>query len=178
MNRFIILLVFPVILMVACSEYQTYRLQGQEPVVSEEHCAGDLLGELHLTRTMNQDQLQVTLESWEQGFREDPSSYNRLKLALLYATANQPVRDLGRAQELLDESASALDNAGAQELASIMRQFLGEQIEANRKINDLNKEIAEQNKRIAELEQQQRDLTRIEQKIQQRDNPEGAGNGR
>ena len=71
----------------------------------------------------------------------------------------------------------ALDNAGAQELATIVHQFLDEQIQANRKINDLNKELAEQNKRIAELEQQQRALTRIEQKIQQRDNPEEAGNG-
>jgi len=70
-----------------------------------------------------------------------------------------------------------MDSAGAQELSSIVRQFLDEQIEANRKINDLNKEISEQNKRIAELEQQQRALTRIEQKIQERDNPDGTGNG-
>jgi TolA-binding protein len=113
----------------------------------------------------------MTLESWEQGFRADPSTYNRLKLALLYATASQPVRDLGHAQELLDESVAGMDSAGAQELSSIVRQFLDEQIEANRKINDLNKEISEQNKRIAELEQQQRALTKIEQKIQERDNP-------
>jgi hypothetical protein len=177
MNRLINLLALPVILMVACSEYQTYRFQGPMPVVSKEYCVGDLLAELHLTRTMNQDQLQKTLESWEQGFHDDPIICNRLKLALLYATANQPVRDLGRAQELLDESAAGLDNAGAQELASIVHQFLEEQIDANRKVNDLKKEIAEQNKRIAELEQQQRALTRIEQKIQQRDNPEGAGDG-
>jgi len=78
---------------------------------------------------------------------------------------------------LLDESAEGLDSAGAQELAFIVHQFLDEQIQANRKINDLNKDLAEQNKRIAELEQQQRALTRIEQKIQQRDNPEETGNG-
>jgi len=177
MKRLIILLVLSVVPLVACSEFQTYRFQGPAPVVTEEHDVGDLLAELHLTRTMSQDQLQKTLESWEQRFLDDPGAYNRLKLALLYATANQPVRDLGRAQELLDESAAGLDSAGAQELASIVHQFLDEQIQANRKINDLNKELAEQNKRIAELEQQQRALTRIEQKIQQRDNPEDAGNG-
>ena len=177
MKRLIILLVLSVVPLVACSEFQTYRLQGPAPVVSEEHGVGELLAELRLTRTMSQDQLQKTLESWEQRFRDDPGAYNRLKLALLYATANQPVRDLGRAQELLDESAAGLDTAGAQELASIVHQFLDEQIQANRKINDLNKELAEQNKRIAELEQQQRALTRIEQKIQQRDNPEETGNG-
>jgi uncharacterized membrane-anchored protein YjiN (DUF445 family) len=177
MKRLIILFVLAVVPLVACSEFQTYRFQGPTPVVSEEHGVGDLLAELHLTRTMSRDQLQKTLESWEQVFRNDPSTYNRLKLALLYATASQPVRDFGRAQELLDESATGLDSAGAQELASIVHQFLAERIEANRKVNDLNKEIAEQNKRIAELEQQQRALTRIEQKIQQRDNPEGTGDG-
>ena len=177
MKRLIILLVLSVVPLVACSEFQSYRLQEPAPVVSEEHGVGDLLAELHLTRTMSQDQLQKTLESWEQRFLDDPGAYNRLKLALLYATANQPVRDLGRAQELLDESAAGLDSAGAQELASLVHQFLDEQIQANRKINDLNKELAEQNKRIAELEQQQRALTRIEQKIQERDNPEDAGNG-
>ena len=177
MKRLIILLVLAVVPLVACSEFQTYRFQGPAPVVSEEHGVVDLLAELHLTRAMSQDQLQKTLESWEQGFRDDPGAYNRLKLALLYATASQPVRDFGRAQELLDESAAGLDSAGAQELASIVHQFLDERIEANRKVNDLNKEIAEQNKRIAELEQQQRALTRIEQKIQQRDNPEGTGDG-
>jgi ABC-type hemin transport system ATPase subunit len=177
MKRLIILLALPAVVMGACSEFQTYSFQEPAPVVSEEHRVGDLLAELHLTRTMSQDQLLKTLESCEQRFRDDPSTYNRLKLALLYATANQPVRDLGRAQKLLDESAAGLDSAGAQELVSIVRQFLDEQIESNRKINDLNKEIAEQNKRIAELEQQQRALTRIEQKIQERDNPEETGNG-
>jgi len=177
MKRLIILLALPIVAMVACSGFQTYRFQEPAPVVPEEYGVGDLLAELHLTRTMSQDQLQKTLEFWEQRFRYDPSTYNRLKLALLYATATQPVRDLGRAQKLLDESAAGLESAGAQELASIVHQFLDEQIEANRKVNDLNKKIVEQNKRIAELEQQQRALTKIEQKIQQRDNPEGTGDG-
>lgn len=177
MKRLIILLVFSVVPLVACSEFHTYGPERAAPVVSQEHAVGDLLSELYFTRTMGQDQLQKTLESWEQRFRDDPSAQNRLKLALLYATASQPVRDFGRAQELLDESAAGMDSAGAQELVSIVRQFLDEQIEANRKINDLNKEIAEQNKRIAELEQQQRALTNIEQKIQERDNPEGTGDG-
>ena len=177
MKRLIILLALAVVPLVACSEFQTYGFQGPAPVVCEEHGVGDLLAELHLTRTMDQDQLLKTLESSEQSFRDDPSTYNRLKLALLYATASQPVRDFGRAQELLDESVAGMDSAGAQELSYIVRQFLDEQIEANRKINDLNKEISEQNKRIAELEQQQRALTRIEQKIQERDNPDGTGNG-
>ena len=177
MNRLIILLLSAV-LMVSCSEFQRYRYQDPAPVVSGTYGVDDLLAELHSTRTMNQEQLQMKLESWEREFRFDPDSYNRLKLALLYATASQPVRDLGRAQELLDGAAGAMDSAGDRELASIIQQFLDEQIEANRKVNDLNKEVAEQKKRISELEQQQRALTRIEQKIQQRDNLEGVGNGK
>ena len=176
MKRLIILLVFSVVPMVACSEFQTYR-PDPAPVVSREHAVGDLLAELYFIHTLSQDQLQQTLESWEQRYRVDPSTQNRLKLALLYATASQPVRDFGRAQELLDESVADLDSAGALELSSIVRQFVDELIEANRKINDLNKAIAEQNKRIVELEQQQRALTKIEQKIQERDKPEEAGNG-
>jgi len=52
-----------------------------------------------------------------------------------------------------------------------VREFLGEQIEVNRKVNDLNKQIAEQGRRIAELEEQQRALMSIEQKMQQREAP-------
>jgi len=90
---------------------------------------------------------------------------------LLYAAGNESVRDPARAQELLTEAADALDNTGDRELTAMVRQFLDEQIDANRKINELNRQIADQNKRIAELEQQQRALTSIEQKIQQRDTP-------
>jgi uncharacterized coiled-coil protein SlyX len=52
-----------------------------------------------------------------------------------------------------------------------VREFLEEQIEVNRKVNDLNKQIAEQGRRIAELEEQQRALMSIEQKMQQREVP-------
>jgi alanyl-tRNA synthetase len=127
--------------------------------------------ELHGTRSMNKDQLQQILRTWEQEFQTDPSDNHRLRLALLYAAGNESVRDPGRAQELLTEAADALDNTGDRELAAMVRQFLDEQIDANRKINELNRQVADQNKRIAELEQQQRALTSIEQKIQQRDTP-------
>jgi uncharacterized coiled-coil protein SlyX len=44
-------------------------------------------------------------------------------------------------------------------------------MEVNRRVNDLNKQIAEQGRRIAELEEQQRALMSIEQKMQQREVP-------
>jgi len=53
----------------------------------------------------------------------------------------------------------------------LVREFLEEQVEVNREVNDLNKQIAEQGRRIAELEEQQRALMSIEQKMQQREAP-------
>ena len=160
------------VMLSACSELQS--ITGIKPVTVVP--AGDctvnrLMTELHDTRTMNREQLQQTLRFWEQQYQADPSDNNRLRLALLYASGDESVRDPGRAQELLMEAAESLDNPGDRELAAIVRQLLAEQIDAYRKINDLNKQAAAQNKRIAELEQQQRALMNIEQKIQQRDTP-------
>jgi hypothetical protein len=164
------------VMLTACSELQYYT--GIRPATEfPEGCSVDrLMTELHDTRSMNKDELQQTLRTWEQEFQVEPSDDHRLRLALLYAAGDDSVRDPGRAQELLTEAANALDNPGDRELAAMVRQFLDEQIVANRKINDLNKQTAVQIKRIAELEQQLRALMNIEQKIQQRDNPAGVGN--
>jgi hypothetical protein len=164
------------VMLTACSELQYYT--GIRPATEfPEGCSVDrLMTELHDTRSMNKDELQQTLRTWEQEFQVEPSDDHRLRLALLYAAGDDSVRDPGRAQELLTEAANALDNPGDRELAAMVRQFLDEQIVANRKINDLNKQTAVQIKRIAELEQQLRALMNIEQKIQQRDNPVGVGN--
>jgi hypothetical protein len=129
------------------------------------------MADLRDMRAMNEDQLQQTLKTWEQEFQADPSDEHRLKLALLYAAGDESVRDLGRAQQLLTESAATMENPDEWEFASVVRQFLENQINANRKINLLNKQIADQNKRISELEQQQKALMNIETKIQQRDTP-------
>jgi len=165
-----------VVMLTACSELQTYTGIRAETVVPERCSVSQLLTELHDTRSMNKDQLQQTLRTWEQEFQVDPSDFHRLRLALMYAAGDELVRDPGTAEELLAEAANALDNPGDRELAAIVRNFLDEQIVSNRKINDLNKQIADQSKRIAELKQQQRALMSIEKNIQQRDNPAGAGN--
>ncbi len=155
----------------ACSELQSYRFPRPETVITGVHDVDYLLMELHGTRAMNKSQLQQTLEAWEQEFQADSSPDNRLKLALLYAAGKEPVRDPGRAQELLNEDAKTPSNPAARELAALVREFLEEQVEVNRKVNDLNKQIAEQGRRIAELEEQQRALMSIEQKMQQREAP-------
>jgi hypothetical protein len=162
----------------ACSELQNYA--GIRPaVVSPEQCSiNQLMTELRDTQLMSIDQLQKAIRTWEQEFQVNPSDKNRLKLALIYATGDVSVRDPGRAQELLTVTTDAPGNPGDKELAAIVRQFLNDQIDANRKINNLNKQIAGLNKRIAEFEQQQRALTNIEQKIQQRDTPAVIENGK
>ena len=164
------------VMLTACSELQSYAGIRSATVFPEGCSLSQLLTELHDTRSMNKDELQQTLRTWEQEFQADPSDDHRLRLALLYATGDESVRDPGRAQVLLTEAADAFNNPADRELAAMLRQFLDEQIVANRKINDLNKQTAEQIKRIAELEQQQRELMSIEKKIQQRDNPVGVGN--
>jgi hypothetical protein len=164
-------LVLLAVMLTACGELQNYA--GIRPAaVSQEQCSvNQLMTELRDMRLMNVDQLQKTIRTREQEFQAEPSDKNRLKLALIYATGDVSVRDPGRAQELLAETTDAPGNPCDKELAVIVRQFLNEQIDANRKINNLNKQIAGLNKRIAELEQQQRALTNIEQKIQQRNTP-------
>ena len=193
------------VMLTACSELQYYTGIRPATDLSEGCSVNRLMTELHDTRSMNKDELQQTLRTWEQEFQAEPSEDHRLRLALLYAAGDESVRDPGRAQVLLTEAADAFNNPadrelaamlrqfldeqivanrkindfnnpGDRELAAMLRQFLDEQIVANRKINDLNKQTAEQIKRIAELEQQQRALMNIEQKIQQRDNPAGVGN--
>ena len=171
------LLAILAIMLISCSELQSYTGIRPAKIFPEECSVNQLMTELHDTRSMNQDKLQKTLVTWKQEFLADPSDNHRLRLALLYASGDESVRDPGRAQELLAGAADVPANSCDHELGSIVRQFLDEQIASNRKINDLNRQIADLNNRIAELEQQQRALMSIEKKIQQHDNPEGTGNG-
>jgi outer membrane murein-binding lipoprotein Lpp len=166
------------VMLTGCSELQNFAAIRPATVRTEECDVDRLMTELHDTRSMNPVQLQQTLKTWEQEFQADPGGNHRLKLALLYAAGDASVRDQGRAQELLNEAAGAPDNPADREFAAVIRQFLDDQIDANRKINNLNKQIADLNKRVAEFEQQQRALTNIEQKIQQRDTPAVIENGK
>jgi hypothetical protein len=156
----------------ACSELQQFTAGLRPASAPAEECAVNrVMGDLRDTRDMDKDQVQQTLKLWEQQYQANPSDSNRLRLALLYAASDKSVRDSARAQDLLAQVADSANDSGERELAAVVRQLLDEQTDAYRKINTLNKQVAEQNKRIAELEQQQRALMSIEQKIQQRDTP-------
>ena len=146
-------------------------LNSPAPVIHAGQGVNYWLAELHDTRGMKPDQQQQTLESWEREFSKNPSSNNRLRVALLLATGSEEVRDQKRALRLLDEIDTSLYDVSDREMITVLQQFLGEEGEANRKIHILWKQVTEQNRRIEELEKQLQALTTIEQKIQQREKP-------
>ncbi len=171
------LILVPLLVLGACSELQTYREGSYAPVVSRGRSADDLLAELHATRTMTAPQLHQALASRQHDFRYRSDSVNRLRLILLLTFGSEPVRDTGRARELLDELDSLPDSPGGEELVAILRQYLDEQAIAGSKLRKLSREISTQNARIEELEEQQKALTTIEQSIQQREIPVESING-
>ena len=165
------LLVFLVVMLTACAELQSHESTRFIPVKSGESGVNKWLSELHDTHAMTPEQLQQTLMLREREFRHHPGPGNCLRLALLLAVGNEPIRDQKRAMILLNEICPGQYSAGERELVVILRQFLGEQGEASKRIHEMSKQVREQNQRIEELEQQQRALTTIEQTIQQRENP-------
>lgn len=166
-----------VLLLAACTEFQHTRNKGVLPVDSCGHDACRLLEEMHETRGMSPEELEQMLTNREQVFSNDPSSCNRMRLALLLATGGESVRDRERALELLAGIKQASVTADEQELLTVLQQFLDEQHEISTKMNTLRNQVTEQGRRIEELEQQQRALTTIEQSIQQREKPAGIGDG-
>ncbi len=171
------LILVSVLVLGACSELQSYRGSGFAPVVTGGHSADDLLDELHATRTMTPQQLHQELGSRQHDFRYKPSTSNRLRLVLLLMFGGEPVRDTGRAGQLLEELDTPPDSPGDQELVAILKQFLDEKVIADKKLKVLSRKVSTQNTRIKELEEQQKALTTIEQSIQQREIPAGNING-
>lgn len=171
------LILVSILVLGACSEFQSYRGTGFAPVVTGGHSADDWLDELHATRNMTPTQLRHELGSREHDFRYNPSAGNRLRLVLLLAAGNEPVRDTRQARQLLEELDTPPDSPGSQELIAILKQFLDEQEAAARKLRELSRQVSKQNTRIEELEEQQKALTTIEQSIQQREIPVENNNG-
>lgn len=161
------------VLLGGCSQLQPYTNRVLPPVFEGGQGANDWLGELHNTRGLTKSELQDVLEAWDQAYRDNPITNNRLRLALLLTAGDKAVRDRGRARKLLDGFNSAALGSGEQELVMILQQFLAEHEEDRGEINVLSKQVSEQDQRIEELEQQQRDLTTIEQSIQQREKSAG-----
>jgi len=172
MTRFLILTVIATLL-AGCSELQYYSNGSFAPVIDSGRGVNRWLSDLHETRAMSPELLQQTLEAWEQESSDNPSVNNCMRLALLLATAGEPVGDRERARELLSKFDAGTGSDSERELVAILQQYLDEQSQSSRKINTLLKQLTEQNLRIEELEQQLQALTTIEQHIQQREKSGG-----
>lgn len=156
-------------LLAACSELQLYDTGSTAPVVDSGRGVNRWLNELHETRAMSVEMQQQLLQAREQGYLDNPSVNNCMRLTLLLATAAEPVGDRKRALELLDHYDDRKGTDSQRELVAILRQYLDEHRKNSRKIGTLTNQLAEQKLRIEELEQQLDALTSIEQEIQQRD---------
>jgi len=155
----------------ACSELPHYNSNWPASMMHGGQGSDYWLAELHATRGMTADQQRQALQSLEQELHDNPSSSNRLRVALLLAAGSEEIRDQRRALTLVEEIDPVSYDAGDQEMIIVFRQFLTEQRQANRKIHILWKQLDDQGRRIEELEQQLQALMTIEQKIQQRESP-------
>jgi len=175
--KFTAFIVSALLMLTACSEFKYYSSTKFAPITSKGYGADYWLSEVHETRTMNQEQRQITLKLWKQEYSNNPDTSNRLRLALLLAAGNETIRDLKRARTLLEDIDPEPDDASDKELVIIIRQFTAEQLKAEATISDFKKLTKEKNIQIKELEQQLQALTNIEQNIQQRETQPATGSG-
>jgi hypothetical protein len=81
------------------------------------------------------------------------------------------VRDQARALELLSEFDAAQASDSAKALAALLTQVIKEQRWFSDKVDELNRKSKDSQTHVEELEHQLRELTTIEQNIQQRELP-------
>jgi hypothetical protein len=139
------------------------------PVIDRGSDLNNRFEELHVSRAMTPGQLEPYLASRELNFLDNPNFDNRMTLVLLLAAGDKAIRDQVRALELLEGIGSVPIDTADQELVLILKQFLETQLATSRRYDLLSKQLSEQDKQIEELKQQLRELTTIEQNIQQRD---------
>jgi hypothetical protein len=175
--RFVGLLLLAMLALSACSEFQPRSSTYYVPVISQENDLDDWLTDLHYTRSMTPDEIQLTVKAWEQSFHVNPNNSNRIKLAMLLIVGDAQARDPKRARELLEGLETMPSNISDLEFVTILQQILDERDKANLAIYRLKDKDRIQSQRIKELEEQQRALTDIEQNIQQRDIQPDTENG-
>jgi len=170
------LLLVLAVMLTACAEFQSRENTTYSAYSTDGAGVNDWLSEMHATHAMAPKQLQHMLSYLETEFKRKPGPGNCLRLALLLAAGDEPVRDRDRAMVLLNEKCPGQYTNSEKELAAILRQLLGELDESGKIIGDMSNRIMKMNQRIEELEQQQRELTNIEQTIQHRENMPGQEN--
>jgi hypothetical protein len=179
MNRIIEVIVplLFIVVLTGCSGLQ--QVSGYElvPVIDRGSDLNSRLEELHATRKLPSSQLKSVLASREREFLDNPSFNNRMNLALLLAAGSSAIQDRARALELLEGIDSMPVSVGEQELVLILKQFLQTQVELSSENDMISAQLSAQEKQIYELKQQLKDLTTIEQNIQQRDKAVETGDG-
>jgi hypothetical protein len=118
-----------------------------------------------------EDRLVQTLNTRELEFERSANPRTRLRLALLLAEGPQPVRDQARALELLSDFDASQASDSEKALAALLTQVIKEQRWFSDKIAELNRKSKDSQTHVEELERQLRELTTIEQNIQQRELP-------
>lgn len=132
---------------------------------------GYWLEEWQRTIALPEDRLVQTLNARELEFERSANPRTRLRLALLLTEGPQPVRDQARALELLSDFDAGQASDSEKALAALLTQVLEEQRWFSDKVAELNRKSKDSETQIEELERQLRELTTIEQNIQQRELP-------
>jgi hypothetical protein len=150
-----------------------------DPEAASVAAADAALGDaLHAARSPQPGQ-RAALERAQQSFAANPSAVNRLRLATLLALLPPPLRDPGRAGELLAPIADA-DSPGVGRFAALLGADVAEQRRLAREADRLAQENErtareherldrERDKREELLRQQVEALRAIERNVQERE---------
>jgi hypothetical protein len=168
-NFVLVVSLLTVVVLAGCSGLQQVSGYEPVPVIDRGSDLNSRLEELHATRKLTSSQLKTVLASREREFQDNPSFNNRINLALLLAAGGSAIQNQARALELLKGVDSMPASVGEQELILILKQFLESQVELGNENDIISEQLSTQEKQIYELKQQLRELTTIEQNIQQRD---------
>ena len=155
----------------ACQPMPVKDVDCPPPTVVRVDDAAYWLQEWQRAIALPEDRLVQTLTARELEFERSANPRTRLRLALLLAEGPQPVRDQARALELLSEFDAAQASDSAKALAALLTQVIKEQRWFSDKVDELNRKSKDSQTHVEELERQLRELTTIEQNIQQRELP-------
>ncbi len=169
-----LLLVLGVVGMSACHAVTVNHEDSpaQVPVPVQADGVASWLEEWHQVRVLPEDQLVQSFNNRQLAFERSANPATRLRLALLLAEGPQPVRNQARALELLGELDAEQASDSEKALAALLVQVLEEQKWLINKMATLNGDLKESRMHVEELERQLRELTTIEQNIQEREIPD------
>ena len=155
----------------ACQPVTVRHMDGIEPVAESMEDEAYWLVEWHRVIALPEDQLVATFKTRELEFERSANPETRLRLALLLAEGPQPVRDQARALKLIKELDAGQASDSARALAALLQQVVEEQRWSINKMTELDQKLEASQTHVEALEQQLRELTTIEQNIQQRELP-------